>query len=148
MAEQCMNSFISFPSEDRSRGYGSRLEFNHPGRDIYHCLMMVPWGVKYVAGNKIQPEQYWLINESFVVMTANINHMWRLLFCGMWCLCSLQPPSSEYKTDGCNYQTARRHVTEYINIRTLIFFLLFLVRWDWVRLLLRPLLAYCTSPRW
>jgi hypothetical protein len=29
-----------------------------------------------------------------------------------------------------------------------IFFLLFLVGWDWVHLVLRPLLAYCTSPRW
>jgi hypothetical protein len=28
------------------------------------------------------------------------------------------------------------------------FLLLFLVGWDWVHLVLRPLLAYCTSPRW
>jgi hypothetical protein len=27
-------------------------------------------------------------------------------------------------------------------------FLLLLVGWDWVHLVLRPLLAYCTSPRW
>jgi hypothetical protein len=31
---------------------------------------------------------------------------------------------------------------------SLVFFLLFLVGWDWVHLVLRPLLAYCTSPRW
>jgi hypothetical protein len=29
-----------------------------------------------------------------------------------------------------------------------IYFLLLLVGWDWVHLVLRPLLAYCTSPRW
>jgi hypothetical protein len=28
------------------------------------------------------------------------------------------------------------------------FLLLFLVGWDWVHLVLRPLLAYCTSPGW
>jgi hypothetical protein len=28
------------------------------------------------------------------------------------------------------------------------FLLLFLVGWDWVHLVLRPLLAYCTSARW
>jgi hypothetical protein len=28
------------------------------------------------------------------------------------------------------------------------YFLLLLVGWDWVHLVLRPLLAYCTSPRW
>jgi hypothetical protein len=30
----------------------------------------------------------------------------------------------------------------------LLLLLLFLVGWDWVHLVLRPLLAYCTSPRW
>jgi hypothetical protein len=29
-----------------------------------------------------------------------------------------------------------------------LFFLLLLVGWDWVHLVLRPILAYCTSPRW
>jgi hypothetical protein len=29
-----------------------------------------------------------------------------------------------------------------------LLFLSFLVGWDWVHLVLRPLLAYCTSPRW
>jgi hypothetical protein len=31
--------------------------------------------------------------------------------------------------------------------RIIIYFLLFLVGWDWVHLVLRPLLAYSTSPR-
>jgi hypothetical protein len=30
----------------------------------------------------------------------------------------------------------------------ILWFFLFLVGWDWVHLVLRPLLAYCTSPRW
>jgi hypothetical protein len=36
----------------------------------------------------------------------------------------------------------------YFFFRSRVFFFLFLVGWDWVHLALRPLLAYCTSPRW
>jgi hypothetical protein len=35
-----------------------------------------------------------------------------------------------------------------VSVIKMLFFLLFLVGWDWVHLVLRPLLAYCTSPRW
>jgi hypothetical protein len=50
--------------------------------------MMVPWGLKPVAENKIQSEQCWLIISSCVVATANLNYtpymIDRILFVAKW----------------------------------------------------------------
>jgi hypothetical protein len=43
---------------------------------LYVSVLMVPWGLKHVAENNIQSEQYWLIIKSFVVATANLNHIY------------------------------------------------------------------------
>jgi hypothetical protein len=41
---------------------------------MYHCLIMVPWGPKYAAGNKFHLQNTdWL--EIIVVTTDNLNHL-------------------------------------------------------------------------
>jgi hypothetical protein len=37
-------------------------------------------------------------------------------------------------------------ILKHVHVQKIFYFLLFLVGWDWVHLVLRPLLAYCTSP--